>query len=489
VNHDCHYHPGEAARWHCSECQVHYCSRCLPEADPGSRQALCPKCNKAMKYLGSGNEVVPFWQRLGSFFRYPFHAAPMTVIAICTFVPALMQSAVTSIVIGVLLSLALLKYNYAVISHTAEGHMSPPPLGMAFGGAGINTVVMQFLVIAAVIAIIMASGMFGGPIAMMLVMAFAVLAMPASIMILAMEQSAGPAINPINLASLIARIGTPYFLLYGYLILLMLASGAAQQFAFNHFPATISQPVSGFLSSTFTLILFHMLGYLLFQYQEELGFVAELQEDDNSPMHDMHHRDRTRRVDADIDMHLKDGHYDRVESILKEQLKRDAHNPVRLGQLYKLLMARRDVEQLYQYHPRLLAWLAERNDGEGIDELISSILEAEPTFRLEDPELAVRCANALYHRKRYKMVLRLLQDFHKRFPDSQEIAPAYLLVAKTLANGMEQWEKATAFLTFIRKRCLTHPLHEQVDTYLEQAREKQPLRGPRASFGIDDNTL
>src|SRR5690606_21532111 len=110
------------------------------------------------------------------------------------------------------------------------------PLGVAFGGAGMNTVVLQFLVFAAVIAIIMASGMFGGPIAMMLVTAFAVLAMPASIMILAMEQSAGAALNPINLASLIARIGTPYFLLYGYLILLMLASGAAQQFAFNHFP-------------------------------------------------------------------------------------------------------------------------------------------------------------------------------------------------------------------------------------------------------------
>ena len=82
-----------------------------------------------------------------------------------------------------------------------------------------------------------------------------------------------------------------------------------------------------------------------------------------------------------------------------------------------------------------------------------------------------------------------LTDFHKRFPERPEGAPAYLLVAKTLANGMEQWEKATAFLTFIRKRCLTHPLHEQVDTYLEQAREKQPLRGPKASFGMDDNTL
>ena len=47
----------------------------------------------------------------------------------------------------------------------------------------------------------------------------------------------------------------------------------------NHFPMWVAQPLAGFLNSTFTLILFHMLGYLLFQYQEELGFASDLQDE------------------------------------------------------------------------------------------------------------------------------------------------------------------------------------------------------------------
>ncbi|MFU8829417.1 MAG: UbiD family decarboxylase domain-containing protein, partial [Phycisphaerales bacterium] len=37
--------------------------------------------------------------------------------------------------------------------------------------------------------------------------------------------------------------------------------------------------MAGFLNSTYTLILFHMLGYLLFEYQEELGFASDLKDD------------------------------------------------------------------------------------------------------------------------------------------------------------------------------------------------------------------
>ncbi len=91
MKHDCHYHPGDPAKWHCGECQMHYCSRCMPDADTRQRRGgLCPpRCSKAMRYLGAATEVVPFWQRVGgAFFRYPpFHTDPLIVIAICTLVP------------------------------------------------------------------------------------------------------------------------------------------------------------------------------------------------------------------------------------------------------------------------------------------------------------------------------------------------------------------------------------------------------------------
>ncbi|PCM42906.1 hypothetical protein [Marinobacter sp. ANT_B65] len=484
MKHDCHYHPGEPAKWHCGECQMHYCTRCMPDADIRRRQALCPRCSKAMRYLGAATEVVPFWNRLGAFFRYPFHSDPLMVIAICTLVPVIAPANLIGILIWLVLALALFKYTYAVINHTAEGHLKPPSVSVAFTGSGFSIVILQLLVFILMGGLVGAAAMLGGPLLMMLALAFVVLALPASIMVLAMERSVGAAVNPMNLAVLISRIGTPYFLLYGYLILLTLASGVAQDFAINQFPFWLSQPLSGFLNSTFTLILFHMLGYLLFQYQEELGFASDIQ--DESPEVDMQQRDRSTRFDADIDMNLKDGNYDRVLGMLKEALKRHRDDPLRIGQLYQMLIAQNDSAELYQYHPRILGWLADRNDGESIASVLGMLEQEEPGFRLDDPDLTVRCARCLYHRQQFKPTLRLLQDFHKRFPDSEQLAPAYLLVAQTLANGMDQWEKATAFLTFIQKRCVKHPLHEQVPIFLEQAGKREPLKGPKASFVTPD---
>src|SRR5690554_7102377 len=79
-----------------------------------------------------------------------------------------------------------------------------------------------------------------------------------------------------------------------------------------------------------------------------------------------HQRDRSSRFDADLDMNLKDGNYDRVHSMLLDALKNDRDNPVRIGQLYQLLTARNDTRELYRFHPRIMAWLAARQDGDEI---------------------------------------------------------------------------------------------------------------------------
>jgi len=330
--------------------------------------------------------------------------------------------------------------------------------------------------------LVAAAGVLGGSLLLLLTLAFVVLALPASIMVLAMERSVGAAVNPLNLATLIARIGSPYFLLYGYLILLVLASGAAQDFALTHFSGWVSRPLAGFLNSTFTLMLFHMLGYLLFQYQEELGFAADYQ--DAVEPENQHHRDRSQRFDADLDMSLKDGHYDRAQTLLLEQLKREPDSSLRIGQLYRLLAARNDIRSLHANHPRILAWLAARHDGKALANLLLQLQQADPQFCLQNAELSVTVAGALYRSGHYRLALQLLQDFHKRFADSQALVPAYLLAAQTLANGLGQWEKATAFLDFIQRQCPQHPQHSEIRHFLVQAQERQPLRGLKASFNV-----
>src|SRR5699024_5878617 len=100
------------------------------------------------------------------------------------------------LIIALALALALVKYTYAVINHTAEGHLKPPAVSVAFTGDGFSIVFLQLLVFILMGGLTGAAAMLGGPILMMLALAFVILAMPASIMVLAMERSVTAAVNP-----------------------------------------------------------------------------------------------------------------------------------------------------------------------------------------------------------------------------------------------------------------------------------------------------
>lgn len=479
VKNDCHYHPGEPAKWHCGECLIHYCAACMPDADTRRQSGLCPHCGRAMRYLGAATEAVPFWQRLSAFFRYPFHSDPLLVIIVCTLVPMFLEPGLIGWMVYLLLLLVLIKYCYTVIRHTANGHMKPPPVAQAWSGDGFALGLQSFVVIVVGVAAVVSAFVLLGPIPGVMVTALAYLAAPACIMILAMEDAISPALNPLNITALISSIGWPYFVLYGFLVLMTMASAAAQELAFAHFHPVIAYPVGGFLSSVFVVIVFHMLGYLLFQYQEELGFASDYQE--TSEPADPH-RDRSRRVDADIDMNLKEGHYHRVAAILEEALKRDPANPSRLDQMYQLALARHDVEALMKHHAKLLRWMVAFRKHREMKTLIALLRQQDPQFQPQDPDLVVACADLLFLQHEPRPALALLKDFHKRFPDSDQVAPAYILVARILANGFDQWDKAISFLKFANRATENPDTRDAIAAYLAQAEQRQPLKGPKATF-------
>ncbi|WP_189571265.1 DUF4013 domain-containing protein [Marinobacter zhanjiangensis] len=479
MKNDCHYHPGEPAKWHCGECLIHYCSACMPDANPRQQSGLCPHCGRQMRYLGAATEAEPFWQRLSAFFRYPFHSDPLLVIIVCTLVPLFLSPGLIGGLVYIVLLLVLIKYCYTVIRHTASGHMKPPPVAEAWSGDGFALGLQSFVVVLVMVGAVVSAFALLGPIPGVVVTALAYLAVPATIMILAMEDSIFPALNPLNITALISSIGWPYFVLYGFLILMTMASAAAQEMAFVHFHPVIAYPLGGFLSSVFIVIVFHMLGYLLFQYQEELGFASDFQ-DEEQPADP--NRDRSRRVDADIDMNLKEGNYNRVASILEEALKRDPANPNRLSQLFQLSLARHDLDALTRHHAKLLRWMAAHRRHRDMKTLLTLLRQHDPQFQPQDPDLVVACADLLFLQHEPKPALQLLKDFHKRFPDSDQIAPAYILVARILANGFEQWDKATSFLKFADKNTGDADTKAAIAAYLAQAEQREPLKGPKASF-------
>ncbi len=468
----CHYHPADAARWQCGECQRFYCTACMPDADIRRRRGTCPHCNKALQYRDD-TRTPPFWEQTGRVFRYPLATDPVAVIAICTLVPMVFSHSLVGLVVNALLVAALIKYDYAVLTRTATGRMTPPPLLEAFSREGFSMALQQLGLFVAMGLLVFLAARIGGHLLALTAMIFLTAALPAATMTLALEHNVFKAINPLHLASLMARIGWPYVILYSYLILLLLTAGMVQDFAATHFPGYAGRALSGALNSYFTLILFHLLGYTLYQYRDALGLDTGADADETGGEPPVRHPERRR--DADLDMALKDGRYDRAQTLILASLREDPHNAFRAQQLYRLLQARDDTPELFRQQDRLMPWLIEQPDPGPLLDYLKRLSGHDPNFQVAAPATAYRSARVLYRVGEYRWVLRLLRDFHKRFPDYPDLAAAYLLVARTLANGLQQWDKAEAFLHFIEKRCPDHRISEQVPIFRARLAAHEPL--------------
>ena len=75
----CKYHPHEPARWNCEHCNIDFCGDCVKH-DLRRDEANCPKCSKQLTQQSASNFIMPFWQRLPQFFKYPTAMGPLTFI-------------------------------------------------------------------------------------------------------------------------------------------------------------------------------------------------------------------------------------------------------------------------------------------------------------------------------------------------------------------------------------------------------------------------
>jgi len=462
MSHYCHYHPLNPAKWYCDRCAIHYCNRCMPDANELATRGLCPQCRLNMKYLGAVNEIEPFWNRIPSFFTYPLQSAPLIVISIVTLVPLIIGSHFWALIIAFMLLCVLIKYTYTVLNNTSQGHMKPPSVNDAFSGGGYAVAFQQVIVLILMLMLVKGAEQAGGSVLGFIVSAFLVLALPASIIILAMEEKITDAINPLRLLSMVLSIGWSYIILYGYLVLLLFAQSVAIEFIFNHFPRIAIYPSSGFIYSYFMLVIFNMLGYLVFQFQDKLGYAADIQDDGaittplNNPL---------QRLDADIDIGLKEGRYDEVVGILTEQINKHVAQPCRVEQLYRLLSALGDWETLIQYTQPVARHLVRENQPARAATLMKQVWTQSPDYKMQDLELIHRLCLLFYQAGEYKLVLRFGNNLHHRFEHNPQVADCYLLVAKTLANGLQQWGKAASYIGFIKKNFPDHPIQQHMDDF------------------------
>lgn len=399
--------------------------------------------------------ITPFWLRLGPISRYPLQTAALTtllVLAACRLV--------LYIPLGFLLNLlvwfATYKYAVSVLRRTANGRLDAPEVSIDDESAGRQQIGLQIVFVLMAVFGFVLFGPVGG-----IVIAFVLgLAMPGATMSLAMDGNFLQALNPLTWVTIATRIGWPY-VAAAILCIVIGVSQANAQALLSFLPPFVNVFVFYFLAQYAVLVAFHLMGYLIYQYHDELGHEIETPAPRRSAS-----SDPDQGLLDEAEQLVRDGHAQQAEELLGTQLRRLGGSAALHGQYRKLLKLRGDQAALSQHGRDYLGVLLAQGQEKAAVDLARDCLEHDPQFAVARAEQVAPLARRAADLGQTQLALKLLTDFHTRYPNHDDVAPNTLLAARLLADKLGQDQQAQALLQQTRAAFHNHPLRPDMEAYL-----------------------
>lgn len=446
---DCQFFPGAAALWQCTECQASLGEQAVPDGHSrwwGRNGPRCPACEGSLVYLGSATDAKPFWQMLPHFLLSPMHLRPLLVAMLVGGITLLASGGLLTIFLVIFALAVVTKYSLAIIEHRGRGETTPPSVSDVITADGHHLFLRQmavFLLMGCAVGVAASVSVAAG----MLVNVFIMLAMPASIILLAVEKSVRCALNPFAMTRLMFTIGWSYLLLWLCTQIISLAPVYVIPLLLEVMPEAVVMPVIMMVVVYFVFVLYAMLGYVLFEYQNELGY--ETLHEAEAVAFPVFEK---KRVLGETAVLMQSGQYERARQALRKALD-SVRDDIELHERYHKLLVLLNDETALRNHTHYFVDLVERQHC--LAKAIPVLLDVQkkyPDFQLQQSQQALTLAQLLMVHGHYKAVIRLFHNRHKTQPNDPLLPEAYLLIAGIFHERMGDDATATALLNFIVKR-------------------------------------
>ncbi len=474
----CKYHPGTKAKHHCPNCNVECCDQCIDEGHHGEN-AFCFTCDQATVKSEGPADVTPFWRRIDQGFRYPLKKPVLAFIAVISFLSAVASLLPLPLMIGLslLTSGIMIKYCFNCLSETATGNLTAPDISGAYEG-GILLIFRLFLmlVISTVAVIFIYSSV--STVLGSLLGIFLLVASPAVVITYAMTENMGEALNPIKLASIIATIGLPYGLILA-ILMIMIGSVDILSSLIGYEQSLGVLTLQALVSNFYSIVMFHLMGYMIYQYQYELGV-------DTSSMHDtLEVRPEQERLLAKARVLLKEGYWGSAEKTLDDAMKRFQTDDELNEMNFRFKLATFSLNQeAYQQKERekerqqssstprsptakrplaakmtpaqelsetadhYLLHLTQNDKAHQLTTAYQLVAQKTPNYKPRQPKLRHQLAQGFYDAGNPRKAAQLVNGLHKDNPRYNNLIPAYELLKRCLNDipGMERQAQACSGL-------------------------------------------
>ncbi len=469
----CEYHSTKPAYWNCPKCGSYFCPDCIVTRKKGGvlkneSVHLCPKCNVETSWVGVANIIEPFWTRLPKFFTYPFSLQPLALIIILS-IASLILSKLS--IIGLLLKIVLwgilFKYSFSALKATAHGDLTPP-------GITSKTISEDFMQVFKQIAIYIIIGFIfawliptAGIIVAVLFLIFALLYVPAIIILLVTTKSLLHAVNPVVFTRLAFRIGRGYFLMYFFLFLLGSAPAILGQYIMKFLPAQLFELFIGFAKNYYTIISYHLMGYVILQYHEEVGYQVDYEDFKESVVKPKEiEEDESTNMLNRVNIMIKDGKLDDAISFIKDTTKTHPITNITLSERYlNLLIMKKQKPAMLKHCITHLDLLAHENIKIKACELYAKCLAMNKEF-IPTSFALFKIGGWLNETGKTKESIRTYNRMIKAFPNDALVPKAYYRCAQIFHDRMMDPSRAKKILSALIKKYPEHEIIPQVKNYL-----------------------
>ncbi len=415
----------------------------------------------------SAATLTPFWRRMPKFFVYPLQLSSMLRIvgyALMTGLSMLLPPPFGG-VLYLIMWIMFLKYAFVVMERTANGQLDEPDdlNGQQHGDAAqvMRQFGLFFMFGFGVVGASLVLGRSAGYVIGALLMS---VVMPAGIMIIAVSKSLPQALNPFQILFYMGTIRSPYFALC-FLIFSLTSSGEwLQEFFYEHLDSWLVLPLLGFIEFYFTLIIYHMMGYAVYQYHEKLGLDADVSfadaEAKQSPGKGID------PIHAKLAELLAAGHDEAAIDLLREELHTRWESNELHERYQKLLVASaKSVPAMHHAREFINKLCNEKRLFQALD-LCEYWLKTDPNFHLQDSFHVHLLATAARMGGRAKLALDLMRGFDKRYLQHEHIPLIYFLAAQILSENFQRHSEASAILYTLQTKFPAHPLATEARQYL-----------------------
>ncbi len=359
--------------------------------------------------MSSSIQPEPFWNRLNAIALYPFKDGALvslivlSVVSLLSFFPG-----PGGIIFTVVVWFAAYRYVFEILVHTANGQMLPPELTTHTDNGVVWRFFGLWLLYWAAVQIV---GFLAGPVGGSLVMLLLTAMMPGAIMSLAIDGNLPHAINPTTVLEMIRRIGAPYFAAFALLFVIQVSAENAGALLARFMPTFVAELLVMATTLWGLFATFHLMGYLVLQYHEVLGFVPE---------YFGRAKPKLRTRDSDlmeaVQEHISEGHVETARSLLEEEMRERAVT-IEAHELYrKLLKNQGDKAALLEHAvPYLNVLLLEKKDRRALG-LLRDTLDANPNFTPHQTEDGDRLAQRARDLGQSRLACDLWLAMLKRWP-------------------------------------------------------------------------